>query len=119
MCEHGTGAELELVRRSVPHRDAEHIRRKEVGRELDAIRRGRDRARQRLGEGRLADARDILDEEVTFGEEADEGERDLLALALDHALDVVQQRLEELGDLREVGSLRATSRGGLDQETLL
>ena len=54
-----------------------------------------DRARDRLGERRLADAGDVLDEEMAFGEEADEREAHLLSLALDDALHVAQECVEQ------------------------
>ena len=49
----------------------------------------------RLGERRLADAGDVLDEEVALGEEADEGEAHDFALALDDLLDVGDEIGEE------------------------
>ena len=49
----------------------------------------------RLGQRRLADAGDVLDEEVALGEQADEREVHLVALALDDALDVGEERVEQ------------------------
>ena len=53
-----------------------------------AAHRAVDRAGQRLGELRLADAGDVLDEQVTLGEQHGQAEPDRVALALDHLLDV-------------------------------
>ena len=46
------------------------------------------RAGQRLGEHRLADARDVLDQQVPLGEQHDQRGVDHVGLALDHPLDV-------------------------------
>ena len=76
--------------------------------------RGRgDRARDRLGERRLADAGHVLDEEVAFGEQADEREPDLLALALDDALDVGEERVEERRRRRRRGDGEQRAAPGL------
>ena len=72
--EHAARAELELVRRPVPDRHADDVGGEEVGRELDAVPRRRDRAGDRLGERRLADAGHVLDEQVALGEQAHERE---------------------------------------------
>ena len=56
--------------------------------------------RDRLGQRRLADAGDVLDEQVALGQEADEREVDLLALALDDLLDVVDERGEQATERR-------------------
>ena len=68
-----------------------------------------DRAGDRLRQRRLADAGDVLDEEVALGEQAHEREVDRLALALDHALDVVEQGVEQSG--RTTMSRRGAVRG--------
>ena len=98
--EHAAGAELELVGGAVPHRHAGDVGRQEVGGELDAVAGAADRAGDRLGQRRLADAGDVLDEEVALGEQAHEREVHLLALALDHALDVGEQRGEQAAERR-------------------
>ena len=71
-------------------------------------------ARDRLGQRRLADAGDVLDEEVALGEEAHEREVHLLPLALDHALDVAEQGGEQAAE-RRVAARRG---GGLNHEHL-
>ena len=120
--EHAAGAELELVGRAVPHRHAGHVGRQEVGRELDALARAADRAGDRLRQRRLADARDVFDEEVPLGEQAHEREVDRVALALDHAFDVGEQRVEQAAErrfaarrgsgLNHAGSLQGTNADG-------
>ena len=112
--EDAAGPELELVGGAVPHRHAGDVGRQEVGGELDAVAGAADRRRDRLGQRRLADAGDVLDEEVALGEEAHEREVDLLALALDHALDVVEQGGEQAAE-RRVAARRG---GGLNHEHL-
>ena len=62
----------------------------------------------------LPDARDVFDEEVTLGEEAHQGEVHLLALALDHALDVGEQGREQAAERR----IAARRGGGLNHEHL-
>ena len=93
--EHAAGPELEVVAAPVPHRHAGDVGGKEVGSELDAVAGATDRGGDGLGERRLAHARDVLDEEVAFGDEADERQVDLLTLALDDVLEVVDERREQ------------------------
>ncbi len=112
--EDAAGAELELVGGAVPHRHAGDVGRQEVGGELDAVARAADRRRDRLGQRGLADAGDVLDEEVALGEEAHEREVHLLALALDDALDVAEQGREQAAE-RRVAARRG---GGLNHEHL-
>ena len=52
-----------------------------------AAHRAVDRPRQRLGQHGLADAGDVLDQQVALGEQHGQGEADDVALALDHRLD--------------------------------
>ena len=81
----GPGVEAEHLRRAVEDRHAEHVRRQEVARELDARVAQAERGRERVGEGRLADARDVLDQQVAAREEARERELDRAFLADDDA----------------------------------
>ena len=98
--EHPAGPELELVGGAVPDRHAGDVGRQEVGGELDALAGAADRAGDRLGQRGLADARDVLDEEVPLGQHAHEGEVDGVALALDHSFDIGEQRLEQPAERR-------------------
>ncbi len=70
--------------------------------------------RDRLGQRGLADAGDVLDEEVALGEQAHEREVHLFPLALDHALDVAEQGGEQAAERR----VAARHGGGLNHEHL-
>ena len=48
----------------------------QVGRELDALEGAAERARQRLGQHRLADAGHVLDEHVALAEQRDQQQLD-------------------------------------------
>ena len=54
--------------------------------ELDPAHRAVDRAGQRLGQHRLADAGHVLDQQVALGEQHGDGEPDDVGLAVDHGL---------------------------------
>ena len=97
--EDGSLFEDELGRLPIPDRDSSDIRGQEVGGELDAIERAVDRSCHRLGEQRLPDARHIFDQNVTFGEQAQQHQFDGLAFALDDTLDVRCDRIETRGEL--------------------
>ena len=108
--EHGAGLELELARLLVEDRHAGDVARQQVRRELDAAHRAVDGAGQRLGQHRLPDARDVLDQQVPLGEQHDERELDDLGLALDDLLDVVPDAGR--GVLQVVQSGRVRRAGG-------
>ena len=65
--------EAERLRALVEDRHAEHVGRQQVARELDARVLEAERRRERLGERRLADAGDVLDQQVAAREQAREG----------------------------------------------
>ena len=67
----------------------------EVGRALDPAEDAADGAGERLGEQGLADAGDVLDEEVTAGEQRDEREPDRLGLAPQDPPDLLGERRRE------------------------
>ena len=96
--EHGTGAELEIASLLVEDVHPGDVRREHVGRELDAPEGTIDRPGQRLGKHRLADPGDVLDQEVTLGHQADQGQSDLRVLASDDLLDVVLERGEAISE---------------------
>ncbi len=79
--EHGTGLELEVAVLLVEDVHPGDVRGEHVGRELDPPERAVDRARDRFREHRLADARHILDEQVSLRDEGDESQADLVVLA--------------------------------------
>jgi hypothetical protein len=67
--------------------DPEHVAREEITCKLHAPEVAADRACECSGEGRLADARDVLDEQVPASEKRDEGELDGFLLALESSFD--------------------------------
>ena len=67
--------EAERLRPLVEDRHAEHVGRQEVARELDARVLEAERRRQRLRQRRLADAGDVLDQQVAAREQAGQRER--------------------------------------------
>src|SRR5205085_10678240 len=85
------GDELELLLLLLVDRDADDGGRQQVARELDALERQRQRARQRVRQRRLADAGDVLEEDVALGQERGDAELHDLGLAADHALAVLLQ----------------------------
>jgi hypothetical protein len=82
--------------------DAGDVRRQQVGRELDAAEGAAERARQRLGQHRLADARHIFQQHVPVAEERDQQQLDHGVLADDHAVDLLDQAA---GCCSDVGNL--------------
>src|SRR6266508_4555563 len=58
-----------------------------------------DRPGQRLGQHRLADPGDVLDQDVPLGEQGDEGQADDLGFALDDALDIGPDLVEGGGQI--------------------
>src|SRR5207245_10614304 len=91
--------ELEGIRSLVEDLDARHIRREQVRRELDPPERAAERPGERLGEDRLAGAGNVLDEDVAATDQGDERELDLVVLAEDDPLDV----LDDARDSRSEG----------------
>ena len=91
--------ELELLRLLVEDREAGDVGRQQVGRELDAAEGAADALGERLGEHRLADARHVLDQDVSLAQQGDEGHPHLDVLADDHALDVGDDALRRLLDV--------------------
>ena len=82
--------ELETAAVAVEHRDAEHVGRQQVARELNALVAQAERLRERVRERRLADAGHVLDEQVAAREQAGERQLELAALADDDALERVE-----------------------------
>jgi hypothetical protein len=75
----------ELQRGLIEHADAGDVGGEQVRRELDAAKGAPQAARQRLGEGRLADAGHVLDEHMPLAEEGDEQQLDDVVHAHDDA----------------------------------
>ena len=91
------GPELEVALALVEDREAGDVGRLQVGRALDAGGvRALDRLRDRAGEHRLRGARHVLEQRVAAAHERRDDELDLLALAVDDGLDVVEQPARNL-----------------------
>ena len=68
-------------------RDPDDIRRQGVGCELDAVEIELERPRERLGQGRLPDSRNVFEQHVTAGQKRRDERIDDLRLAADHPHD--------------------------------
>ena len=111
--------ELELLGLLVVDRQAGHVRRQQVRGELDPAKGAVETAGKGLGQDRLARARHVLDQQVAAAHQRDEGETHLVVLAHDHPLDIRDDLLAGLLDLRHrppsvTGTDRA-DRLGLDR----
>ena len=93
----------ELALALVVDADAEHVAREQVARELHATQLAADGLRERASERGLADAGDVLDEQVPAREERDQRELDGFLLALERALHRLTQRLERRELRRNAG----------------
>src|SRR5207302_2698570 len=92
------GPELEVAVPLVEDREPGHVRRLQVGRALDArLRRSVDGGRDRARENGLGRPGDVLEEHVTAADQRGEDELDLLALAVDDGLDVVEKTVGDPG----------------------
>ena len=96
--------ELELGRLLVEDRQAGHVRRQQVGGELDAAEAAADALAERLGEHRLADAGHVLDEDVALAQQRHQRHPHLDVLADDHALHAGDHALGGLLDVLHDGS---------------
>ena len=101
------GFEFEFLRGGIVDADADHVARKHVRGELDALERAVERAGERLRESRLADAGYVFDQQVAAREKGGERELDDLFLALHHARD----RALKLGEAAAGGGGRDVGRG--------
>jgi hypothetical protein len=79
---------------TVVHADTGDVGRQQIGGELHATGDTAERCGDRLGEAGLAGARLVLDEQVTFSEQAGDGQAHRLALAAQDVLDVLLQAVE-------------------------
>ena len=109
MGEDRPGAELEVAVALVPDRRAGHVGGEQIGRELDAA----EAEPAGLGEGargqRLREARHVLEQDVAVGEQAEQDQLELLPLADDGALDLVDEAGAELGELAELHQTRSSA----------
>ena len=102
----GTGPVFEATGLLVEDVDPGHIAGEEIGGELDALEGTADRARDRLGQDRLADAGDVLDEDVTATEQRDKHEEHLVPLTDDDSLDVIADQARDSLDSAGIHQLR-------------
>ncbi|MNC91788.1 hypothetical protein D3C83_81030 [compost metagenome] len=77
--------ELEAAALALVHGDPDDVGRQHVARELDALELQPERSREHVRERGLADARQVLDQQVAARQQAGEREPDLAFLAEDDA----------------------------------
>jgi hypothetical protein len=86
--EHRAGMELEAPRLRIEHRHADDVRRQQVGSELHALESESEGGGQRVGEGGLAQARQVLDQQVAVRQQRGEREPHLFGLAEHQGVDL-------------------------------
>ena len=86
--------EVEIARLAIEDRDAENVGGQQVAGKLDALKMQPQRGCQCVGEGGLADAGNILDQQVATREHARDGEPDLMFLAEDDFADLIDDGIE-------------------------
>src|SRR5439155_12411572 len=79
---------------------ADQVARQQVRRKLNTMKAASQAACQCLGEQRLADARNVLDEQMSVGQQRDEGGANDIRLAEDDAGQVRPQTFQQLRDAR-------------------
>ncbi len=99
------GLELEVLALLVPDGHAGDVGRQQVRRELDTPHRAVDGPRQRLGQHRLAHAGDILDQQMSLGEQYGQRKPYDLGLALDHTLHRTADPLHSGSQISEARSI--------------
>ena len=82
----------------VQHRDAGHVAGQEIRGALDAAEAATNRAGQRPGQGRLADAGHVLDQQMPAGQHGNQGLLDRLGLADDDVGDALEDRRNLAGE---------------------
>ncbi len=87
--EHRAGMELELARLRVVHRYAEHVGRQQIGGELHALEAQAQARRQRMRQRGLAQSGQILDQQMSAGQQCDKRHAHLLRLAQDQRIDLL------------------------------
>ncbi len=98
--EYRPGTKLELIRPLVEDVDARDVGRQKIRRELEPRERAVERARERLREHRLPDARKVLDDQVPLGDEAEHDETQRVGGRVDDAGEVRRDRRDEIGRRR-------------------
>jgi hypothetical protein len=108
--EHRAGAELKALLALVVDVRADDVGRQQVRRPLNAGELGVDRARQRTGQGGLADPRVVLDQDMALGEQRDDQLRQARGRDLNRPRDI---RLQSAGRRGERLRLVRLDRSGL------
>ena len=80
--------EFEAARLRLVHRHAEDVGRQQVGGELHALEAEAEGGRHRMRQRGLAEAGQVLDQQVAVGEQGDEGKPHLLRLAQHQRVDL-------------------------------
>ena len=88
MGKHRAGMEFEPPRLRLVHRHPEDVRRQQVGGELHALETEAEGGRHRMRQRGLAEAGQVLDQQVAIGEQGDEGQPHLLRLAQHQCVDL-------------------------------
>jgi hypothetical protein len=120
----GAGFELKGVVAAVVDGHPQDVRGQEIRRELDALEGEPQGLGQGQGQGGLAHAGDVLDQEVAFGENAGQGLADDGVFAFDDGADAFFQLTGEWGHglslfliyvprIRPLGKADATGDGGV------
>ena len=91
-----TGTKFKFARFRIVDTDAEHVARKKIRSELDALESALERFCKRLGEGRLSNAWNVFDEQVAAREKRDQGKLNRFFLAVNGAGDGVLQLRNDL-----------------------
>ena len=90
--EHGAGVEVEAALVAIVDGNPDHVGRQQVAGELDALVLQPQQPRQQMGQRRLADAGQVLDQQVAAGDQADQGQADGRVLAEQHFAGGAQDR---------------------------
>jgi hypothetical protein len=92
----GPRARLELVRARVVHAHAQHVRGQQVTGELDAAELQPQRGREGAGQGGLAGAGDVLEEQVPARQQRRQRQAHRFALAAEHGLHLGDQVVHDV-----------------------
>ena len=98
--------EAELAGLALEDGHAEHVRGQQIAGELHPLERQAQRAGEGVGERGLADARDVLDQQVPARQQAGEAQADLLLLAENDAVDLREDCVDVSGALRRCRARR-------------
>ncbi len=87
---------LEVTALLTKHRDADYVGRQQVARELNTLEAEPEYAGERLGKRRLAESRQVFDQQVAPGEESGQRERHFLVFAENDAVQGLARRVERV-----------------------